>query len=160
MLEKTIIFSLFLLIFISPAFAQEEVPPEFNPEEPAFGNHDFADNFFDNVGEFAKSQVNGSTYFDEEKKQQIRDVTDAGVESGQNAFHFWYSFHEFIINAIFAGSPIPFGIGIAVVVSFVLSSIIVSLILWAFIKKVWKIILAIIAVIAIIMIAGIELPSI
>ncbi len=141
----------FLLLFPTSAFAQEE--------EVQIEVKGTIDNFFDSIGDFAQANINTSTWFDPSKKDQINEVTESGVQTGKTAFDLWFSFHQFIVDAIFAGSPLPFDRGIIVLVSFVIGTILVFKLFWSFIKRIWKIVLVLIAIIAIVLIAPIEFPS-
>lgn len=141
----------FLLLFPASAFAQEE--------EVQIEVKGSIDDFFDGVGDFAQANINTSEWFDQSKKDQINEVTESGVNTGKTAFDLWFSFHQFIVDAIFAGSPLPFDRGIIVLVSFVIGTILVFKLFWSFIKRIWKIVLVLIAIIAIVLIAPIEFPS-
>ena len=141
----------FLLLFPASAFAQEE--------EVQIEVKGTIDGFFDGIGDFAQANINTSEWFDQSKKDQINEVTESGVNTGKTAFDLWFSFHQFIVDAIFAGSPLPFDRGIIVLVSFVIGTILVFKLFWSFIKRIWKIVLVLIAIIAIVLIAPIEFPS-
>lgn len=141
----------FLLLFPASAFAQEE--------EVQIEVKGSIDSFFDGIGDFAQANINTSEWFDQSKKDQINEVTESGVNTGKTAFDLWFSFHQFIVDAIFAGSPLPFDRGIIVLVSFVIGTILVFKLFWSFIKRIWKIVLVLIAIIAIVLIAPIEFPS-
>lgn len=140
-----------LLLFPASVFGQEE--------DPNIDAKTGIEDFFDSIGDFAEANTNSSDYFDQDKKDQINQVTHSGVHTGKTAFNLWFSFHEFIVDAIFAGSPVPFDRGIIIIVSFVVGTILVTLLFWTFIKKVWKIVLVLIALIAIVVILPIEFPS-
>ena len=145
---------LFLLIFVpNTAFAQEEYSGECIIKEPI-------DKVFDQIDDFAEAQTNSSDWFDTDKKDEINKVTDSGVSSGKSAFELWCNFHHFIVDAVFAGSPVPFDRGIIVLVSFVLGTILVFKLFWEFFKRIWKIVLAIVAIIAVFIISGVQFPSI
>lgn len=145
---------LFLLFLIPiPAFAQDASSTECIIKEPI-------DKVFDTIDDFAEAQTNSSDWFDQEKKDEINRVTDSGTASGKSAFELWCNFHHFIVDAVFAGSPVPFDRGIIVLVSFVLGTILVFKLFWEFFKKIWKIVLAIVAIIAVFIISGVQFPSI
>lgn len=148
------IFFIPILLFSTPVFAQEE------PTETEIEIKGSIDQFFDWIREFGQAQTNASNWFDDEKKDEINRVGESAVETGKTAFDLWFSFHKFIVDLIFAGSPVPFDKGIIILVSFVIGTILVFKIFWAFFKKIWKIVLVIIAIIAVILISGIEFPSI
>lgn len=133
-------------------FAQEE--PEIQLEVKSG-----IDDFFQAIGDFAEANTNSSDWFSQAKKDNVNEVTQSGVKTGQTAFDLWFSFHQLVVDAIFAGSPVPFDRGIIVLVSFVVGTLLVFKLFWAFIKKIWKVALVIIALIAIVMIAPIEFPS-
>ena len=164
------IFFLFLLVLIPlPSYAEtEDVTGNGNftinaeTTEPEHQSEIQAgiSSIFDAIGEFGKAQTDSTDWVDQEKKDQINEVNDSGVHTGKTAFGLWWAFHEFVVNAIFAGSPIPFDQGIAVLISFVLSAVLVFLLFKDFIKKTWKIGAVIVAVIAVILILGIQAPSI
>ena len=141
----------FLLLFPASAFAQEE--------EVQIEVKGTIDGFFDGIGDFAQANINTSEWFDQSKKDQINEVTESGVNTGKTAFDLWFSFHQFIVDAIFGGSPLPFDRGIIVLVSFVIGTILVFKLFWSFFKRIWKIVLVLIAIIAIVLIAPIEFPS-
>ncbi len=141
----------FLLFFPVSAFAQEE--------EVQIEVKGTIDEFFESIGDMAEANINTTTWFDQDKKDQVNEVTESAVTTGKTAFDLWWSFHRLIVDAIFAGSPIPFDRGIIVLVSFVVGTILVFMLFWSFIKKIWKIALVIIAIIAIVLIAPIEFPS-
>jgi len=140
----------FLLLFPVSAFAEEEVQVEVKGT---------IDDFFDSIGDMAEANINTTTWFEQNKKDQVNEVTESAVNTGKTAFDLWFSFHQLIVDAIFAGSPIPFDRGIIVLVSFVVGTVLVFLLFWNFIKRIWKIALVIIAIIAIVLIAPIEFPS-
>lgn len=140
----------FLLLFPISAFAEEEVQVEVKGT---------IDDFFDSIGDMAEASINTTTFFDQDKKEQVNEVTESAVATGKTAFDLWFSFHQLIVDAIFAGSPIPFDRGIIVLVSFVVGTVLVFLLFWNFIKRIWKIALVIVAIIAIVLIAPIEFPS-
>lgn len=142
-----------LLIFMPQAFAQYEDPETQIEVKNTIGD------FFEGVGDFAEANTNSSEWFDQAKKDNINEVTQSGVKTGKTAFDLWFSFHQLVVDAIFAGSPIPFDRGIIVLISFVIGTLLVFKLFWAFIKKIWKIVLVLIALIAIVIIAPIEFPS-
>lgn len=154
------------LIFISsfiPANAQEESPPEFTAEDiedAGLGLKEGIAGIFDQIGSFGMAQTNSSDWFDQDKKDQINEVTDSATGTGKIAFDLWFSFHELIVDAVFAGSPVPFDRGFIILISFVVGAILVTLLFKTFFMKIWKVALAIIIFIAIIMILGIEAPAI
>lgn len=148
-LTTLLVFSIFITLNYAPAYAEEEIH-----EQSAVMAGINA--MFDKIGEFGEAQTNSTTWFDEEKKEQVNEVNDQGVKTGKTAVGLWWDFHEFVVKGIFAGSPIPFDVGIAVLISFVLSAILVFFLFKDFIKKTWKIGAVIVAVIAIILILGIE----
>lgn len=152
MLNKSIPIILLLFLIPIPAFAQSE-GTECIIAEPV-------NRVFDQIDDFAEAQTNSSDWFDQEKKDQINKVTDSGTGTGKIAFQLWCGFHHFIVDAVFAGSPVPFDHGIVVLVSFVLGIILVVKLFWEFLKKIWKIVLILIAIIAIFVIAPIDFPSI
>lgn len=152
-----IVFFLFLFLVTVPAFAQENNTQQNDTQIDVRGS---IVGFFDSIRDFAQAQTNSSTWFDPEKKDEINKVTDSGVKTGVTAFELWFSFHEFIVDAIFAGSPVPFDRGIIVLVSFVIGTILVFKIFWSFFKRIWKIVLAIFVIIGIILVSGIQFPSI
>jgi hypothetical protein len=128
--------------------------------DSVFGIRGFMDDMFDSIGEFGKAQTEGFDGIDQAKKDQIMDLTDSGVETGKTSVSLWFGFHEFVVDAVFAGSPIPFDKGIVVLISFVVTTIVVTLLVWTFFKKTWKIALALIGFIAVVLVAGIQFPSI
>lgn len=142
-----------LLIIPIPAFAQEFEEGECIIKEPI-------DQVFDSIEDFAQAQTNGSDWFDQEKKDQINKVTDSGTNTGKVAFELWCNFHQFMVDGIFAGSPVPFDKGIIVLVSMVVGTVLVFKLFWEFFKKIWKITLIMVAIIAIVLISGIQFPSI
>lgn len=115
---------------------------------------------FDTIDDFAQAQTNSSEWFDQDKKDEINKVTKSGTNAGKTAFELWCDFHHFIVDAVFAGSPVPFDKGIIVLVSFVLGTILIAKLFLSFFKKIWKIVIAILGVIAVIMISGMQFPSI
>lgn len=151
-------FFILLIVLTTVPVYGEEVPDE--EEHEVSYVRGAIDAMFDAIGDFGRAQTDDTTWFDDEKKEQINEVNEHGVNTGKTAIELWWSFHEFVVNAIFAGSPIPFDKGIAIVIGFVLSSILVFFLLKDFIKKTWKIGAVLIAVIAIILILGIEAPTI
>ncbi len=147
-----LIFGLIILLLIGmaiPAFAQGEAEAVANPIKE----------FFEWIGNFTKSNINNSD-LEQEKINQISNVTDSGVTVAERAVDLWLGFHELIINTIFAGSPVKFDVGIAVMIAFVVGTALVFMFLWKFIKHAWKWIILIVAFIAFIMILGIQAPSI
>ena len=162
---KTLLFlSLIFIISFNPAFAQvpnsvEEMEEQLEGDS-VFGIKGFMDDMFDGIGVFAKDQVNGFDAFDEDKKQEIVELTDTGIHTGKTSVELWFGFHEFVVDGVFAGSPIPFDRGIVVLISFVVTTIVVTFLVWSFFKKTWKIALALMGFIAIILVAGIQFPSI
>jgi len=148
------IFMIPILLFTVPVFAQE------GETETEIQIQTGIDEFFDWIQDFGQAQTNSSTWFDQDKKDEINSVGDSAVTTGKIAFDLWFSFHKFIVDLVFAGSPVPFDKGIIILVSFVIGTILVFKIFWAFFKKIWKIVVIIIAIIAVILVSGIEFPSI
>jgi len=148
------VFLIPILLFSEPVFAQEE------KTETEIQIRSGIDEFFDSIREFGQAQTNASTWFDIEKKDEINRVGESAITTGKTAFDLWFSFHKFIVDLIFAGSPVPFDKGIIILVSFVIGTILVFKLFWAFFKKIWKIVLVIIGIISVILISGIEFPSI
>ena len=142
----------FLLIFTQPIFAQET--------EAELGIQESIDDFFDSIQDFGSAQTNSSTWFDQEKKDELNAIGESATNTGKTAFELWWNFHRFIVDLVFAGSPVDFGKGIIILVSFVIGTLLVVKLFWAFFKKIWKIVLAIVAIIAVILISGIQFPSI
>ncbi len=163
-MNNLIFLPILFTIFFTPAFAQVPTTVEEMEEQlegdSVFGIKGFMDDVFDSIGIFAKDQVEGFDAFDEDKKQEISDLTDTGINTGKTSVDLWFSFHEFVVDAIFAGSPIPFDTGIVVLISFVVTTIVVTFLVWSFFKKTWKIALVLMGFIAIVLIAGIQFPSI
>jgi hypothetical protein len=149
---KAIPIIFFLLIFTQPIFAQET--------ETEIGIQDSIDDVFDEIEDFGSAQTNSSEWFDQQKKDEINNVGDSAISTAKSSFQLWWDFHHFIVDLVFAGSPVAFDKGIIVLVSFVIGTLLVVKLFWAFFKKIWKIVLAIVAIIAVIMISGIEFPSI
>lgn len=161
------ILPLIFIIFSTPAYAQinlgdgiDRMEEQLDSEESVLGVKGFINGIFENIGEFGMAQTNSTTWFNQEKKDQINDVTNAGVETGKTSVDLWLNFHELIVDAVFAGSPVPFDKGIIVLISFVLTTIVVVLMVWSFFKRTWKIALILIGFIAIVLVAGIQFPSI
>lgn len=146
-----LIIVLFLIGFLSPAYAQEETSVSLVTEPIG--------EFFEWFGNFTKANIQQSD-LPEQKKDEIMNTADAGVGVAEKTINLWTGFHELIINAIFAGSPIEFDKGIAVMISFVVSTALVMMLLWKFVKHAWKWILAIVGFIAFILVLGIEAPLI
>ena len=149
-----VIFFLFILVMLAigmtiPAFAQTEAEQVANPIKA----------FFDWIGSFVSANMDASD-LPQEKIDQIKDTSDAGVTVAERTIDLWLGFHELIINAIFAGSPIEFDKGIAIMISFVVGSALVLMLLWKFVKHAWKWILVSLGFIAFILILGIEAPKI
>ncbi len=142
----------FLLIFTQPIFAQET--------EGELGIAQSIDDFFDAIQDFGSAQTNSSTWFDQEKKDELNAIGESATNTGKTAFQLWWDFHHFIVDLVFAGSPVDFDKGIVILVSFVIGTLLVVKLFWAFFKKIWKIVLAIVAIIAVILISGIQFPSI
>jgi len=142
----------FLVLLFNPAFAQEE------DSESAIRST--IEGIFNTTGDFAEAQINSSTWFDQQKKDDLNIATEAGVSTGKTALNLYLDFHNFIVNLIFAGSPVEFDRGIIVLVSFVVGAVLVFFLFWAFIKKIWKVALVLVAIVVIIWIAGIQFPSI
>jgi hypothetical protein len=141
-----------LLIFIPQVFAQET--------ETELGVQSSIDDMFDAIEDFGEAQTNSSEWFDQEKKDELNRVGESATNTGKTAFQLWWDFHHFIVDLVFAGSPVDFDKGIIVLVSFVIGTLIVVKLFWTFFKRIWKIVLAIIAIIAVILISGIQFPSI
>jgi len=141
-----------LLIFMPQVFAQET--------ETELGVQQSIDDMFDAIEDFGEAQTNSSTWFDQDKKDELNRVGESATNTGKTAFQLWWDFHHFIVDLIFAGSPVEFDKGIIVLVSFVIGTLIVVKLFWTFFKKIWKIVLAIVAIIAVILILGIQFPSI
>jgi len=144
----------FLVLFTVPAFAQE------NETETQIEIRSVIDDFFDSIGKFGQEQTNASTWFDTQKRDEINEFGESAITTGKTAFELWFNFHKLIVNLIFLGSPVPFDVGIIFLVSFVIGSILVFKLFWTFLKKIWKIVLVLIAIIAVIVISGIEFPSV
>jgi len=142
----------FLLIFTQPIFAQET--------ETELGVQQSIDDMFDAIEDFGSAQTNASTWFDQDKKDELNRVGESATNTGKTAFQLWWDFHHFIVDLVFAGSPVEFDKGIIVLISFVIGTLIVVKLFWTFFKKIWKIVLAIVAIIAVILISGIQFPSI
>ncbi len=149
---KAIPIVFFLLIFTQSVFAQEV-------EDAQIDAQSGIEDFFDEIGDFAEANTNSSEWFDDDKKDQINELTHSGVHTGKTAFNLWFAFHEFVVDAIFASSPVPFDKGIIILVSFVLGTLLVVALFWSFIKRIWKIVLVLIAIIVVIIILPIEFPS-
>jgi len=149
---KAIPIIFFLLIFTQPVFAQEN--------QTDIGIQEGISEFFDSIEDFGSAQTNSSEWFDQEKKDEINQVGASAVETAKTSFDLWWTFHEFIVDLVFAGSPVDFDKGIIILVSFVIGTLLVVKLFWAFFKKIWKIVLAIVAIIAVILISGIQFPSI
>ncbi len=149
---KAIPILFFLLIFTQPIFAQET--------ETEIGIQGSIDDVFDEIEDFGEAQTNASDWFDQQKKDEINNVGDSAIETAKTSFQLWWDFHHFIVDLVFAGSPVAFDKGIIVLVSFVIGTLLVVKLFWAFFKKIWKIVLAIVAIIAVILISGIQFPSI
>ena len=86
-----------LLIFIPQAFAQYEDPETQIEVKNTIGD------FFEGVGDFAQANTNSSEWFDQDKKDSLNEVTQSGVETGKTAFDIWFSFHQLVVEASFAG---------------------------------------------------------
>ena len=144
---------LFVILFLPiQAFAQET--------ETELGVQQSIDDMFDAIEDFGEAQTNSSDWFDQEKKDELNRVGESATNTGKTAFQLWWDFHHFIVDLVFAGSPVDFDKGIIVLVSFVIGTLIVVKLFWVFFKKIWKIVLAIVAIIAVILISGIQFPSI
>lgn len=141
-----------LLIFMPQVFAQET--------ETVLGIDDSVDDMFDAIQDFGQAQTNVSTWFDQKKKDEINSLGESATNTGKIAFDLWWNFHQLIVDLVFAGSPVEFDKGIIVLISFVIGTLLVVKLFWAFFKKIWKIVLAIVAIIAVILISGIQFPSI
>lgn len=163
-MSKLLLLPILFTILFNPAFAQipetlDEMEEQLDTDS-VFGIKAFMNEVFDSVGVFGKDQTNGFDGFNQDKKDQINNLTDSGVEAGKTSVDLWFKFHEFVVDGVFAGSPIPFDRGIVVLISFVVTTIVVTLLIWTFAKRTWKIALALIAFIAIVLVAGIQFPSI
>lgn len=141
-----------LLIFMPQVFAQET--------ETVLGIDDSVDDIFDAIEDFGEAQTNATTWFDQEKKDELNKLGESATNTGKTAFELWWNFHHLIVDLVFAGSPVPFDKGIIVLISFVIGTLIVVKLFWTFFKRIWKIVLAIVAIIAVILISGIQFPSI
>jgi len=141
-----------LLIFMPQVFAQET--------ETVLGIDDSVDEMFDAIEDFGEAQTNASTWFDQKKKDELNSLGESATNTGKIAFDLWWNFHQLIVDLVFAGSPVEFDKGIIVLISFVIGTLLVVKLFWAFFKKIWKIVLAIVAIIAVILISGIQFPSI
>ncbi len=144
---------LFLILFLPiQTFAQEN--------ETEIGIQGSIDEFFDWIQDFGSAQTNSTTWFDQEKKDELNAIGESATNTGKTAFQLWWDFHHLIVDLVFAGSPVDFDKGIIILVSFVIGTLLVVKLFWAFFKKIWKIVLAIVAIIAVILISGIQFPSI
>lgn len=151
MRELIFLVTFFFLLIFQPVFAQDT-----NPKDKV---NQAIEQFLNNTRDFTQAQINSSSWFDEQKKDELNKATESGLDAGRTAVSFFSNVQQFIVHTIFAGSPIPFNSGIIFLIGFVISTAILFALLWKILKKFWKIALPIVAIIAIILISGIQLPT-
>lgn len=140
----------FLLIFHS-AFADSN-QSQFNIKDPT-------EQILELITNFTEVQVQSSPLLDQEKKDAINKALDSGLSAQKTSISLWDDVHQFIIDTIFAGSPIRFDHGIIILIAFVISTVLLFTVFLAFIRKFWKIAIVVIAIIAVVLIFGIEFPT-
>ena len=81
---KAIPIVFFLLIFTQPIFAQET--------EAELGIAQSIDDFFDAIQDFGLAQTNSSTWFDQEKKDELNAIGESATNTGKTAFQLIFFF--------------------------------------------------------------------
>jgi len=149
-----IIFIIFIIILLALGMAI----PAFASEESQFITEPITE-FFDWIGNQSKANIEAGDLPDT-KKEQLKDATDSSVNFGVQGANLFTAIHQFIVDWIFFGSPIEFDRGIAILISFVVGVGILMKLGWKMIKHVWKWVIGILIFIGIILVLGIQAPSI
>ena len=154
---------LFIILLINPVYGQvpsttSEMGTQLESNDSVFGVKPIISKILETIGNFGITQTDQSS-FDPDKKVKIDKVIKSGVATGNVLFDLWFHFHEFIVNVIFAGSPVPIEKGMIVLISFIVTTIAISYLMWSLIKKLWKVVLILVGIIVILLVAGIQFPS-
>ena len=111
------------------------------------------------ITNFTQAQINSSDFFDQEKKDAIIKATDSALSSETTAIKLWGELQKFFVDSVLAGSPIKFETGIIFLLGFVIGTIFIFTLFFKLVKKFWKVAVIIVAVIAVVLILGIQFPT-
>jgi len=151
MRELIFILPIFFLLIFQPAFAQDT-----DSQNRA---NQIIEQVINKTIDFIQVQINSSSWLDQQKKDELNKATESGLDARRTIASFLSDVRQFIVHIIFADSPIPFDSGIIFIVGFVIGTTLFFTLLWKSLKKFWKIAIPIVAVIAIILVSGIQLPT-
>jgi|APSaa5957512535_1039671.scaffolds.fasta_scaffold00325_61 hypothetical protein len=107
----------------------------------------------DNLGSAIDESIDKSD-LDDGTKSKLYSVSRAGIDSADLFTSAWFSAHEFVVNALLAGSPIELPVAIITMVSVGISTFLLFLIFKEIKKKAKWIILIVVGVIILFLAIG------
>lgn len=108
------------------------------------------------IGELGNT-IDGSitdSDLDDSMKDKLYSVSRAGIESADLFTHAWFSAHEFIVNSLLAGSPVPLPISLITMVSVGISTFLLFIVFKEIFKKAKWIILIVVGVMLVLLALG------
>ncbi len=95
-----------------------------------------------------------SSDLDNPTKDKLYSVSRSGIDSANLFANAWFSAHEFVINGLLAGSPVPLPVSLLTMVSVGISTFLLFMVFKEIFKKAKWIILIVVGVILVLLALG------
>ncbi|MBT4327012.1 MAG: hypothetical protein HOD60_08930 [Candidatus Nitrosopelagicus sp.] len=105
------------------------------------------------LGDSIDTGIDGSD-LDDSTKEKLYSVSRAGIDSADLFANAWFSAHEFVVQGLLAGSPVPLPISLITMVSVGISTALLFLVFKEIFKKAKWIILIVVGVILVLLALG------
>lgn len=128
-------------IFLQSAYAESSILQE------------AIQNGIGDLGDSIDSGISDSD-LDDATKEKLYSVSRAGIDSADNFTNAWFSAHEFVVNGLLAGSPVPLPVSIITMISVGISTFLLFLVFKEIFKKAKWIILIVVGVILVLLALG------
>lgn len=114
---------------------------------------DYINDGIDGLGGTIDESINNSD-LDESMKSKLYSVSRSGIDSANLFANAWFSAHEFVVNGLLAGSPVPLPVSLLTMVSVGISTFLLFLVFKEIFKKAKWIILIVVGVILVLLALG------
>ena len=114
---------------------------------------DYINDGIDGLGGTIDESINSSD-LDESMKSKLYSVSRSGIDSANLFTNAWFSAHEFVVNGLLAGSPVPLPVSLLTMVSVGISTFLLFLVFKEIFKKAKWIILIVVGVILVLLALG------